>query len=159
MVSKTVSVKIPPGVDTGSRLRLSGEGEAGAQGGPPGDLYVFIHVEEHEFFKRDGTNVICQVPISFIQAALGDTITVPTLVDEQELKIPKGTQFGDIFRFSGEGIASLRTGRRGDQIIQVTIKTPTGLNRKQEQLLRDFAKLEENKISNKLKSIIKNATQ
>ncbi len=156
---KKVSVKIPAGVDSGSRLRLTGEGEAGALGGPHGDLYVFISVESHEFFKRDNSDVICQVPISFVQAALGDSITVPTLVDEKTLKIPKGTQFGDIFRFRGEGIASLRSGRRGDQVMQVVIKTPTGLTKKQEQLLKDFAKLESDKISTKLKNIFKGAAE
>ncbi len=156
---KKVSVKIPAGVDSGSRLRLSSEGEAGSLGGPPGDLYVFISVEPHEFFKRDNSDVICQVPISFVQAALGDSLTVPTLVDEKTLKIPKGTQFGDVFRFRGEGIASLRSGRRGDQIMQVVIKTPTGLTKKQEKLLKDFAKLESDKISTKLKNIFKGAAE
>jgi len=156
---KKVSVKIPAGVDSGSRLRLTGEGEAGAQGGPPGDLYVFINVEDHDFFKRDNTAVICQIPISFVQAALGDSIEVPTLVGEKTLKIPKGTQYGDIFRFSGEGIASLRSGRRGDQVIQIVIKTPTGLTKKQELLLKDFAKMESGKISNKLKNIFKGAAE
>ncbi|MGD8241199.1 MAG: molecular chaperone DnaJ [Desulfobacterales bacterium] len=153
--SKTVSVKIPAGVDTGSRLRLTGEGEAGRHGGPQGDLYVFIHVEAHEFFERDNTNIICRVPISFVQAALGTSLKVPTLEGEKTLKIPKGAQYGDVFRFEGQGIPSLRSGRRGDQIIQIIIKTPTGLNRKQETLLKDFEKLESAKISSKLKNILK----
>jgi molecular chaperone DnaJ len=152
---KTVSVKIPAGVDTGSRLRLTNEGEAGRQGGPRGDLYVFIHVESHDFFERDNSDVICRVPISFVQAALGDTISVPTLEEEKKLRIPKGTQYGDVFRFNGEGIPSLRTGRRGDQIIQVIIKTPTGLSKKQESLLKEFAKLESGKISKRLKNILR----
>ena len=156
---KKVAVKIPAGVDSGSRLRLTGEGEAGALGGPPGDLYVFISVEAHDFFKRDNTAIICQIPISFVQAALGDSIEVPTLVGEKTLKIPKGTQYGDVFRFRGEGIASLSSGRRGDQVIQVVIKTPTGLTKKQEQLLKDFAKMESGKISNKLKNIFKGAAE
>jgi molecular chaperone DnaJ len=152
---KTVSVKIPAGVDTGSRLRLTNEGEAGRQGGPRGDLYVFIHVEPHDFFERDNSDVICRVPISFVQAALGDTISVPTLEEEKKLRIPKGTQYGDVFRFNGEGIPSLRTGRRGDQIIQVIIKTPTGLTKKQESLLKEFAKLESGKISKRIKNILR----
>ena len=152
---KTVSVKIPAGVDTGSRLRLTNEGEAGRQGGPRGDLYVFIHVEPHDFFERDNSDVICRVPISFVQAALGDTISVPTLEEEKKLRIPKGTQYGDVFRFNGEGIPSLRTGRRGDQIIQVIIKTPTGLSKKQESLLKEFAKMESGKISKRLKNILR----
>jgi molecular chaperone DnaJ len=154
-VNKKVAVRIPGGVDTGSRLRLTGEGEAGSYGGPPGDLYVFIHVEPHAFFKRDNTNVICQVEISFIQAALGDTIAVTTLNGKKELRIPKGTQPGDLFRFSGEGIPSLRSGKRGDQIIQTVIKTPVNLNKKQESLLKEFAKVESGKLSNKLKNILK----
>jgi len=156
VVHKTVSVKIPAGVDTGSRLRLSGEGEAGNYGGPPGDLYVFVHMESHEFFKRDETDVICQVPISFVQAALGDNISVPTLNGEKNLKIPKGTQFGDVFRFRGEGIPSLRYNNRGDQIVQILVKTPTHLSKKQERLLKEFARVESGKFSKKLKNILKN---
>lgn len=154
-ISKKVAVKIPAGVDNGSRLRLTGEGEAGSLGGPQGDLYVFIHVKPHEFFQRSNTDVICEIPISFIQAALGDKIKVPTLKGEKVLEIPKGTQPGELFRFHEEGIPSLRNGRRGDQIIRVDIKTPTNISKKQENLLREFAKMEENKFSNKLKNILK----
>jgi len=154
-VNKNVAVKIPAGVDSGSRLRLTGEGEAGVYGGPQGDLYVFIHVEPHDFFGRDNTNVICSIPVSFIQASLGDKITVPTLTGEKTLEIPKGTQPGDIFRFRGEGIPSLRRKSRGDQIIQVAIKTPTHLTKKQEALLKEFARLESGKLSSKLKNIFK----
>ncbi|MDY6832526.1 MAG: molecular chaperone DnaJ [Thermodesulfobacteriota bacterium] len=155
MVKKTVSLKIPAGVDTGSRLRLSGEGEAGDPGGRPGDLYVFINVRPHEFFQRNNNDVLCIMEISFVQASLGATISVPTLTGERDLEIPKGTQYGDIFRFKGEGIASLRSGNRGDQIIQVEIKTPTRLNKKQEELLSEFSRLESDKISNKLKNLFK----
>jgi molecular chaperone DnaJ len=154
-VAKRVSVKIPAGVDNGSRLRLSGEGEPGVHGGPAGDLYVFIHVQPHEFFERRDNDVICQVTISFVQAALGDTISVPTLDGSQNLEIPKGTQPGDVLYLQGEGIPSLRTRKRGDQIVQVMIKTPTGLSKKQEDLLREFAKLEKSKFSSKLKSMLK----
>lgn len=153
---KEVSVKIPPGVDTGSRLRLTGEGEGGMKGGPPGDLYVFIRVKPHDFFQRDNLEVFCQVPISFVQAALGDEIQIPTLDGEENLKIPRGTQPGDIFKLRGQGIPSLRDyNMRGDQIIQVIVKIPTSLNSKQEQLLKNFADLESNKISTKLKKILK----
>ncbi|GAB6904379.1 chaperone Hsp40, co-chaperone with DnaK [Desulfosarcina cetonica] len=155
LARKKVSVRVPAGVDNGSRLRLTGEGEAGAQGGPMGDLYVFIHAQPHEFFKREDTHVICQIPISFVQAALGDTITIPTLKSETQLEIPKGTQPGDVFRVRGEGIPSLRNGHRGDQIVQVNIKTPTHLNKKQVALLKEFAALEENKFTSKLKNILK----
>jgi len=157
-VSKRVSVKIPAGVDNGSRLRLSGEGEPGGFGGPPGDLYVFIHVQPHEFFERRDNDLFCQINISFVQAALGDKITVPTLDGSKTLDIPKGTQPGDVFYFRGEGIPSLRTRKRGDQLIQVMIKTPTNLSKKQEDLLREFAKLEKGKFSNKLKSMLKGSS-
>jgi molecular chaperone DnaJ len=124
----------PAGVDNGSRLRLSGEGEPGVYGGPPGDLYVFIHAQNHEFFERRDNDIICQAGISFVQAALGDKITVPTLDGSKILEIPKGTQPGDVLYFHGEGIPSLRTRKRGDQIIQIMIKTPTNLSKKQEEL-------------------------
>jgi molecular chaperone DnaJ len=150
-----VAVKIPAGVDSGSRLRLTGEGEAGVNGGPHGDLYVFIHVQPHEFFERDNTDVICRVPISFVQATLGDKINIPTLTGEKSVDVRKGTQPGDTRRLRGEGIPSLRHGRRGDQIILFDIKTPTHLTKKQEHLLKEFAKLETNKLSNKLKNILK----
>jgi molecular chaperone DnaJ len=157
MEEKKVTVRIPAGVDGGSRLRLSGEGEPGPHGGPPGDLYVFIQVESHEFFERNNTDIVCQLPISFVQAALGAEVSVPTLNGERTLKIPKGTQYGDLFRFEGEGIPSLRNGRRGDQVIQTIIKTPSNINKKQEHLLREFEKLEAGKFSNKLKSLLKAA--
>ena len=155
MAAKKVSVKIPAGVDNGSRLRLTGEGEPGTYGGPPGDLYVFIHVQPHEFFTRRDTDIICEIQISFIQAALGDKISVPTLNGNKSLEVPKGTQPGDVFYFHGEGIPSLRTRGRGDQIIQVAIKTPTHLTKKQEAILKEFAQLETKKISNKIKNILK----
>lgn len=151
--AKRVSVRLPAGVDTGSRLRLTGEGETGTHGGPPGDLYVFVRVTPHEFFKRDENNIVCQIPVSFVQAALGDTIEVPTLNGTRPLEIPKGTQPGDILRFKGEGIPFLRGRGKGDQIIQVLVKTPTHLNKKQENLLREFAKAEDSKLSNKIKRV------
>ena len=155
MIRKTVSLKIPAGVDTGSKLRLTGEGEAGEKGAPPGDLYVFITVRPHKFFQRNQNDVICLMEISFVQAALGDTIMVPTLTGEKPLDIPKGTQYGDTFRFAGEGIPSLRTKEKGDQIIQVDIRTPLNLSKKQEELLQEFASYEKEKFSNKLKNLLK----
>lgn len=150
---KKVAVRVPAGVDRGSRLRLSGEGESGPQGGVPGDLYVFLDVTPHEYFQRDGKNVICRVSISFIQAALGDEIMVPTINGEKALKIPKGIQPGEILTFHGEGIPSLRGGTKGDQIMQVLIKTPVGLSREQEKLLEQFAELEKNKFTSKIKKL------
>ncbi|NVM20950.1 MAG: molecular chaperone DnaJ [Desulfobacterales bacterium] len=153
---KKVAVKIPPGVDTGSRLRLTGEGERGARGGPLGDLYIYIYVESHEFFRRKNNDVICQIPISFVDASLGAEIKVQTLRGEKKLHIPKGTQPGEVFRFRGEGIPSLRGHGRGDQIIQVLVKTPSGLTKKQEALLKEFAKLESKKMSSKIKKMFTN---
>jgi molecular chaperone DnaJ len=155
MASKKVAVKIPAGVDNGSRLRLTSEGEPGHYGGPPGDLYVFIYVEDHEFFQRRDSDIVCQIPISFVQAALGDKISVPTLNGKKKLQIPKGTQPGDVLSFRGEGIPSLKSGRRGDQLILIDIKTPTNLNKKQEALLKEFAQLESGKLSKKLKNILR----
>jgi molecular chaperone DnaJ len=137
---KTVELKIPAGVETGSRLRLRGEGEAGDQGGPNGDLYVFLQVEDHEFFVRSEDDIVCRAPISFVQASLGATIEVPTLKETEKIKIPRGTQTGRIFRLKGKGIPHLQGYGRGDQIIEVFVKTPTELTRKQEDLLREFEK-------------------
>lgn len=153
--TKKVSLKIPAGVDSGSRLRLTNEGEAAPNGGPNGDLYVFINVKKHKYFQRNEDDIICLAEISFVQATLGAKITIPTLSGEETLKIPAGTQYGETFRLRGEGIASLRTGRRGDQIIQVEIKTPKKINKKQEKLLAEFEKLNTNKFTNKLKNLLK----
>ncbi|MEW6078732.1 MAG: molecular chaperone DnaJ [Thermodesulfobacteriota bacterium] len=155
MLKKKVTLKIPAGVDNGSKLRLTGEGEPGDRDAPPGDLYVFINVRPHKFFQRNGNDVICLMELSFVQAALGDTIMVPTLTGEKPLEIPKGTQYGDTFRFAGEGIPSLRGKHRGDQIIQVDVRTPVNLNRKQEELLREFSSCESEKFSNKLRNLLK----
>lgn len=159
MVNKKVSLKVPAGVDTGSKLRLAGEGEPGLNGGPPGDLYVFIQVRPHNFFQRRNNDVICTVELSFIQAALGDEISVPTLTGEETLKIPKGTQYGDIFRLSGEGIPSLRSKARGDQIVQVALKTPGHLNKRQEELLKEFSKIESEKLTQKIKNLFKGGSR
>ncbi|MCX7816915.1 MAG: molecular chaperone DnaJ [Syntrophales bacterium] len=142
-ISKRVQVRVPPGVDTGSRLRLRGEGERGEYGGPDGDLYVFIHVEDHEFFKRIDDDVYCRVPITFVQAALGGTIEVPTLTGSEKIKIPRGTQSGKIFRLKGKGFPRLRGYGRGDQIIETYVVVPTNLTKRQEELLREFASLSE----------------
>jgi len=142
---KNIALKIPPGVETGSRLRLRGEGEEGERGGPPGDLYVIIHVEPHEFFGRDGDDITCQIPISFSQAAIGAQIEVPTLNGTRKLTIPRGTQGGQIFRLKGEGFHHMRGFGRGDEIVQVIVKTPTKLTKRQEELLAEFAAIEEGK--------------
>ena len=137
---KNLSVKIPAGVDTGNQLRLSGEGAAGENGAPAGDLYVVIHVKEHHIFERDGNNLYCEVPISFTMAALGGEIEVPTLDGRVKLKIPEETQTGKLFRMRGKGVTSSRSGYAGDLICRIVVETPVKLNEEQKELLR---KLEE----------------
>jgi len=135
---KTLSVKIPPGVDTGDRIRLSGEGEAGFNGGPPGDLYVQIDVKEHALFQRDGRNLYCEMPVSFVDAALGGEIEVPTLDGRVKLKIPPETQTGKVFRLRGKGVTPVRGGGTGDLLCRVNVETPVRLNDRQKQLLQEF---------------------
>ncbi|MBW2104067.1 MAG: molecular chaperone DnaJ, partial [Deltaproteobacteria bacterium] len=142
---KRLTVKIPAGVDTGSQLRLRGEGEPGAYGGPPGDLFVVIHVREHELFTREGEDLYCNLPISFVQAALGDTLEIPVLGDEQThtLEIPPGTQPGDMLRVPGKGMPSLRSHqRRGDLFLRAVVKIPRKMNQRQRELLEAFAQEE-----------------
>jgi molecular chaperone DnaJ len=128
-------------VDNGSRLRLSGEGEAGTRGGPPGDLYVYIHVKAHRVFKREGDDLVCEVPVSFTQAALGDELEVPTLEGNEKLKIPEGTQSGTVFRIKGKGVPHVNGFGRGDQHVLIKVVTPNKLTEKQKELLREFASL------------------
>ena len=138
--TQTLSVKIPAGVDDGSRLKLRGEGEAGLGGGPPGDLYVIVSVRPHPLFTRDGTHVVCEVPVSFTQLALGAEIEVPTLEEKTKLKIPAGTQTGAAFRLKGKGIADLQGYGRGDEIVRVHVEVPKKLSPKQRELLEEFAR-------------------
>lgn len=139
--SRSIHIKIPAGVDTGTRLRVSGEGEAGLRGGPPGDLYVYINVRPHRIFTREGNDIVCEMPISFTQAALGDEIEVPTLEGTAQMRIPEGTQHGTEFRLRGKGIPDLGGYGRGDQYVRVKVATPTRLTDRQKQLLREFALL------------------
>ncbi|HIE13618.1 MAG TPA: molecular chaperone DnaJ [Desulfotomaculum sp.] len=138
---RKVKVKVPAGVDTGNRLRLRGEGEAGVRGGPAGDLYVYIRVRPDPVFQRDGENVICEVPVSFTQAALGAEIEVPTLDGTTRIKVHEGTQSGTILRLRGKGIPNLRGHGRGDLHYRIKVVTPTKLSEKQKELLREFARL------------------
>lgn len=138
---RAVTVKIPPGVDNESRLRLTGEGEAGARGGPPGDLYVVLTVKPHPVFSRSGDDVLCDVEIGFALASLGGEIPVPTLDGDVVLKIPEGTQSGSVFRLKGRGIQRLRGYGRGDQHVKVIVRTPTRLTPEERELLRRFAQL------------------
>ncbi len=136
--NKTISVKIPPGVDTGDRVRLTGEGEAGEKGGPAGDLYVHVIVRDHPIFTREATNLHCNVPISFTMAALGGDIEVPTLNGRVNLKIPPETQTGKLFRLRGKGVRSVRSSSTGDLLCKVVVETPVKLDKKQKELLEEL---------------------
>jgi len=137
---KTLSVKIPAGVDTGDRIRLSGEGEAGANSGPAGDLYVEVRVKDHPIFEREGANLSCEVPVSFVTASLGGSIDVPTLHGQVSLKIPAETQSGRTFRLKEKGVKPVRGGSTGDLYCRVMVETPVKLNEEQKELLRKFEK-------------------
>lgn len=139
--SRALKIKIPPGVDNGTRLKLRGEGEAGAAGGPPGDLYVVIAVREHPLFAREGADLLCEVPISFAQAALGAEIEVPTLSGKKKLSLPAGTQSGQEFVLKGEGVAVLNSHRRGNLVVRVLIEVPKKLTRRQKELLTELQQL------------------
>mgnify|MGYP001823874224 CR=1 FL=1 len=135
---KTLSVKVPPGVDTGDRIRLAGEGEAGDHGGPAGDLYVEVHVKPHAIFRREDSHLFCEVPISMTTAALGGELEVPTLGGKVKLKIPAGTQNGRMFRMRGKGVKPVRGGPQGDLLCQVAVETPVNLTARQKELLREL---------------------
>jgi molecular chaperone DnaJ len=136
--SKTISVKVPPGVDTGDRIRLTGEGEAGESGGPPGDLYVHVMVREHDIFTRDGTDLHCNIPVSFVTATLGGELEIPTLEGRVKLKIPPETQSGKLFRLRGKGVRSVRSSSKGDLLCHIVIETPVNLTKRQKELLQEF---------------------
>lgn len=159
---RVLTVKIPAGVDNGSRLRVAGEGEAGIRGGRPGDLYVYLYVKPHKFFGREGTTVTCEVPINIVQATLGAEIEVPTLYGQVKVKIPEGTQPNKILRLKGKGIVSLRTGQKGDQMVRIKVVIPTGLSDTQKEALRKFGEAsgtainpEEKSFLNKIKDLFK----
>jgi molecular chaperone DnaJ len=135
---KTLSVKIPSGVDEGDRIRLSGEGEAGVNGGPPGDLYVVIHIKPHQVFTRDHNDLHCEMPISFATAALGGDIEIPTLDGYAKVKVPAETQSGKVFRLRGKGIKGVRSNAHGDLMCHVVVETPVNLTAKQKELLQEF---------------------
>jgi molecular chaperone DnaJ len=146
-VKRTLDVTIPPGVDTGMRVRLNGEGEAGDPGAPRGDLFVLVHVREHPLFRRDGSHLICQVPVTFSQAALGARIEVPTLDGRLDYDLPRGVQSGDVLRIAWKGLPSVRGGRRGDLLVQVVVETPKNLTARQEELFRELAEIEQKHVS------------
>lgn len=137
--TRKVGVQIPPGVETGQRIRVPGEGDAGVHGAPTGDLYVFLQVEGHEFFQREGRDLFCEVKLSFAQAALGDIIEVPTLNGPAEIGVPAGTQTGEVFVLRGQGLPEVHTERRGHQRVRVRVKTPTRLTARQKELLLELS--------------------
>jgi len=138
-VERKIDVKIPAGVDTGTRLRISGEGEVGMRGGGHGDLYILIYVKKHAIFSREGNNVLCELPISFTQATLGDEVDVPTLEGTVNMKIPAGTQNNKGFRLRGKGIRDIQGYGKGDQLVRIVVEVPTKLSGKQKELLKEFA--------------------
>ncbi len=137
--SKKINIKIPAGVDTGSVIPLRGEGEAGEKGGPSGDLYIYINVKPHEIFTREGNDIYCEIPISFVQASLGGEIDIPSLDENIKHIIPEGTQTDTVFKFKNKGIPNVRGYGRGDQYVKVVVQVPTKLNDKQKELLNQFA--------------------
>lgn len=143
---RKIEVNVPAGIREGQVIRVPGEGEPGDHGGPRGDLHVLVRVAEHDLFQRDGDNLVLPMPISFSQAALGDAVEVPTLGESTELTIPRGTQHGTTFRIRGEGMPNLRSGRRGDLIVQVLIEIPKKLTKRQEELLREFTETEDHQV-------------
>ncbi|MBB5173950.1 molecular chaperone DnaJ [Texcoconibacillus texcoconensis] len=143
---KTIHVSIPAGIDNGQQIRVSGQGEPGVNGGPPGDLFVVINVKPHEFFERHGDDIFCEMPITFAQATLGDDIEVPTLEGKVRLKVPAGTQTGTNFRLRGKGAPNVRGAGKGDQHVQLRVITPKKLTDRQKELLREFSEIEGNEV-------------
>lgn len=147
LIHKPLEIHVPPGVDNGTRIRLTGEGEAGDPHAPRGDLYCLIRVREHPFFRRDGNHLICQVPITFSQAALGGDIDVPTLDGAISYPLKRGVQSGEVLRIGGLGMPSLRGGRRGDLLVEIAIETPRNLTKRQEELFRELAEIDQKNVS------------
>jgi molecular chaperone DnaJ len=154
VAKRTLDVAVPPGVDTGTRLRLGGEGEAGDRGAPRGDLYCLLRVREHPLFQRDGTNLICQVPVTFSQAALGGEIDVPTLDGASKHHLKRGIQSGELVRIAGKGMPNLRGGRSGDLLVAVLVETPRHLTKRQEELFREMADIDQKHVSPERKSFL-----
>jgi molecular chaperone DnaJ len=154
LAKRTLDVAVPPGVDTGTAVRLAGEGEAGDPGAPRGDLYCVIRVREHALFQRDGNHLICRVPITFSQAALGGDLEVPTLDGRITHPLKRGTQGGEVIRIPGHGMPGLRGGRRGDLLVQVLVETPHHLTKRQEELFRELAELDNKHVSPERKSFM-----
>jgi len=151
---RTVVVKIPAGVHEGQAVRVSGEGEAGEAGAAAGDLHVYIAVQEHPIFSRHDNDLVCQVPVSFAEASLGARVDVPTLRGSETMELAAGTQHGEVFKLKGRGLPDLRSGRTGDQLVQITIEVPRKLTERQKQILREFAETEEAHVSEQRRSFL-----
>jgi molecular chaperone DnaJ len=154
VAQRTLEVNVPPGVDNGTAIRLGGEGEAGDPGAPRGDLYCVVTVRTHSLFHRDGNNLICRVPITISQAVLGSEIEVPTLDGALAQTLKRGVQSGDVVRIAGRGMPSLRGGRKGDLLVQLLVETPRQLTKRQEELFRELAELEQKHVSPERKSFL-----
>jgi molecular chaperone DnaJ len=155
MARRTVPVEVPAGVDTGDALRVPGEGEPGDPGGPRGELHCIFRVREHPFFQRDGSNLICQVPITFSQSALGTELDIPDLTGGTvHCELKRGIQSGEAVRLAGRGLPSVRSGRKGDLIVQVIVETPRHLTKRQEELFRELAEIEQKHVSPQRKSFL-----
>jgi molecular chaperone DnaJ len=152
-----IKLRIPAGVDGGSRLRSSGNGEAGFRGGPAGDLYVMLHIKAHEIFQRDGDDLLCEVPVSFVQAALGAELEVPTLEGHATIKIPAGTQPGTMLRVKGKGVKNLQGYGQGDLHVRVQVEVPTRLSHAQKSRLEEFAALCDESVNPISKSFFEKA--
>ena len=156
-IQKTLKIHIPPGIDTGSRLRVTGEGEGGTKGGHCGDLYVVMHVKPHDVFQRDGSDILCELPIDYPTATLGDVVEVPTITGKAKMKIPAGTQNGTILRMRGKGMPSLRGGGRGDQHIKIFIEVPKNLNKEQKELLKQYKEVSDKSSHPVISAFLKKA--
>jgi molecular chaperone DnaJ len=155
----TISLRIPPGVDNGTRLRSSGNGEAGQRGGPAGDLYIVLHVAEHDVFKRDGDNLLCEIPLAFTQAALGAEVEVPTLGGKANIRVPAGTQHGTMFRIKGRGVKNVQGQGTGDLLVRVLVEVPARLNAAQREKLEEFARLCDDDVNPQKTSFFKRARE
>jgi molecular chaperone DnaJ len=151
---REIKIRIPAGVEDGTRMRVAGEGEAGAHNGPRGDLYVFLSVRPHDFFGREGEDLTCEVPITFPQAALGAKVRVPTLDGTEEIEVARGTQSGTVFRLPGRGFANLRGYGKGDELVRVVVETPKRLSKRQEELLRELAACDETDVAERRRSFL-----
>ncbi|HSB30272.1 MAG TPA: DnaJ C-terminal domain-containing protein, partial [Candidatus Sulfobium mesophilum] len=152
---KSINVKVPAGIDTGSRLKVYGGGEPGFYGGPKGDLYIVLGVQEHPFFKREGTEIFCEVPVSFPQAALGAEIEVPTLDGTSKIKVPSGTPSGKLFYLKGKGAPRVGGHQRGSQVVRIFIDVPKKLTQRQRELLEEFASINGDEVSKSFKEKLK----